>query len=236
MNHSSDLLVIGAHPDDAEIHAGGLLALASSKGLKTAILDLTEGELGTRGDCNIRKQESLEAAKILGSERFNLQLPDGGIGDNPIFLDQVVTFIRSRRPRICVIPSPVDRHPDHRNAHSLLKKALFMSGLSQFLSKEKPWRPEAILWVGGENPSVPDVVVDISTVWLNKMKALGAYRSQFDPNFDENQTRISHPTFLRGIEGRSMHWGSLIQSNYAEAFWIDKPLQPILIRFLDSLR
>ncbi|MFM8430914.1 MAG: hypothetical protein ACKN95_07940, partial [Holophagaceae bacterium] len=110
-----------------------------------------------------------------------------------------------------------------------------MSGLSQFLSKDKPWRPEAILWVGGENPSVPDVVVDISTVWLNKMKALGAYRSQFDPNFDENQTRISHPTFLRGIEGRSMHWGSLIQSNYAEAFWIDKPLQPILIRFLDSL-
>ncbi len=236
MSHSFDLLVIGAHPDDAEIHSGGLIALASSKHMKTAILDLSEGELGSRGDRNLRKQESHKAAQILGCERFNLQLPDGGILDTPVLVDQVVTFIRLQRPKICVLPYPFDRHPDHRNAHSLLQRAVFLSGLSRYPCNEKPWRPEATLWVGGENPSVPEVVVDISSVWSHKIKAIQSYRSQFDPDFDVSQTRISHPSFMRGIEGRSMHWGSLIQSDHGEAFWFDKPMQPVLISFLDSLR
>lgn len=236
MSHLIDLLVIGAHPDDAEIHAGGLIALSTLKGLKTAILDLSEGELGSRGDRTLRRQEAKQSAEILGCERFNLQLPDGGIFDHQEFVNKTVTFLRSHRPKFCVLPSPIDRHPDHQNAHLLLRRALFFSGLPRFNEPEKPWRPEASLWVGGENPPIPDVVIDISAVWLQKLNAIENYRSQFDPRFDENQTRISHPSFLQGIVGRSTHWGSLIQSHYGEAFWFDRPLHPGLTRFLDSLR
>ncbi len=236
MNYSVDLLVVGAHPDDAEIHAGGLIALASAKNFKSIILDLTEGELGSRGSRDIRRRESEIAANLLGCQRTNLKLPDGGIIDDPSFLNQIVTFIRLQRPRICIFPSPSDRHPDHRNAYLLLQKAVFFSAISRYAQEHKPWKPDAVMWVGGENPSVPDVVVDISTTWSKKIESIQSYRSQFDPNYDFKQTRISHPSFMRGVEGRSMHWGSLIQSTHGEAFWFDKPMQPALISFLDSLR
>ncbi len=233
--NSLDLLVVGAHPDDAEVHVGGLLALAAKRGLRAGILDLTAGELGSRGDAATRHVEAMEAARILGVERLILDLPDARFEETEPHRVTVMSSLRALRPRILVLPAPDDRHPDHRRAHRLAREAAYYSGLRNYPCAGEPWRPEAIAWVGGENPAQPDLVVDVTAVWDQRMAAFDAFGSQFRADPSKPPTRISDPAFRRGVEGRAMHWGSLIRATWAEALWTERPVAEALTRFLGGL-
>lgn len=225
-----DLLVLGAHPDDAEVHVGGLLALAVRRGLKGAILDLTRGDLGTRGTPETRRAEALEAARILGVERVLLSLPDARFGEDLPERDAILAQIRLLRPRVLILPHPEDHHPDHRRAFRLGREAAYYAGLRNYPAEGQPWRPEAIAWVGGVNPpTAPDLVVDVTGVWAIRMAAFDAFGSQFRPDPSQPSTRIAHPSFRRGIEGRAMHWGSLLQTAWAEGLWCEKPVPAALL-------
>ena len=229
-----DLLVVGAHPDDAEVHVGGLLALAARRG-RAAILDLTRGEMGTRGSAATRHAEAMAAARILGIERIILDLPDARFEESEPNRLRVMEQIRTLRPAILVLPAPDDRHPDHCRAFRLARDAAYYAGLRNYPCPLEPWRPAAVAWVGGENPGVPDLVVDVSAVWAQRMAAFDAFGSQFDPDPALPATRIADPAFRRGVEGRAMHWGSLIRATWAEALWTTRPVPPALLRFLGGL-
>ena len=235
MNDDFDLLVIGAHPDDAEVHVGGMLALAARNGLRAGILDLTSGDLGTRGTAETRRQEAMAAAAILGVERIILDLPDARFDEGEANRVKVMELIRKLRPGVLILPAPEDRHPDHRRAFRLGKDAAYYAGLKNYPCPGAPWRPRAVAWVGGENPGVPDLVVDVSSAWDQRMAAFDAFGSQFTADPSQPPTRISNPAFRRGVEGRAMHWGSLILASWAEALWTDKPVPPALLAFLASI-
>lgn len=233
--HGLDLLALGAHPDDVEVHVGGLLALATERGQRAAILDLTSGDLGTRGTPETRRAEAGEAARILGVERRVLDLPDGRfLEDEPTRLRLMAEF-RRLRPRVLILPAPEDRHPDHRRAHRLGREAAYYAGLKNYPCPGEPWRPEAIAWVGGENPGPPDLLVDVSAVWERRMAAFDAFGSQFDQAEGLPPTRIAHPAFRRGVEGRAMHWGSLRLCAWAEALWCERPVPRALIELVAGL-
>ena len=236
MPENLDILALGAHPDDAEVHVGGLLALASDKGLKVAILDLTSGDLGTRGTPESRRTEATEAARILGVERLVLDFPDGRFTEEETYRLRLMAELRRLRPKVLFLPPKEDRHPDHERAHRLGREAAFYAGLRAYPCPGEPFRPEAIAWVGGENPDRPDLVVDVSPVWGRRMAALDAFGSQFREDDSQPATRIAHPSFLRGIEGRAMHWGSLIQTEFAEALWCDRPMPLALLKLMAKLR
>ena len=230
-----DLLVLGAHPDDAEVHVGGLLALASDRGLKAAILDLTAGELGTRGTPETRRAEAQAAAKILGVQRIVMDFPDGRFTEEERFRVRLMAEFRSLRPKVLILPAPEDRHPDHRRAHRLGREAAYYAGLKNYPCEGKPWRPEAVAWVGGEQPGAPDLLVDVSAVWERRMAAFDAFGSQFDQDPSQPATRIAHPAFRRGVLGRAMHWGSLRMCDWAEALWCEKPVPPALVRLVAAV-
>ena len=231
-----DLLVIGAHPDDAEVHVGGLLALASSRGLKAAILDLTRGELGTRGSAGTRHAEAMEAARILGVDRIILELPDGQFTEELAYRLLLMTELRRLRPEVLILPAPEDRHPDHRRAHRLGREAAYYAGLKNYPCEGEPWRPKAIAWVGGENPGTPDLLLDVSAVWTQRMAAFDAFGSQFTQDSSQPATRIAHPAFRRGVEGRAMHWASMLMCDWAEALFCDKPVPLALLLLLEKVR
>jgi len=230
-----DLLAIGAHPDDVEVHVGGILALASDRGLKAAILDLTSGDLGTRGTPETRRLEAGEAARILGVTRLVLDFPDGRFTEEETYRLRLMTEIRRLRPRILILPAPEDRHPDHRRAHRLTREAAYCAGLKNYPCPGSPFRPEALAWVGGENPGQPDLLVDVSAVWERRMAAFDAFGSQFDQDPSQPATRIAHPAFRRGVLGRAMHWGSLRMCDWAEALWCERPVPKPLTDLLARL-
>jgi N-acetylglucosamine malate deacetylase 1 len=232
-----DLLVLGAHPDDAEVHAGGLLALCALRGLRAGILDLTRGELGTRGTPETRKTEALEAARILGVERHFLDLPDSRFAEDDATRQALVAPLRALRPAVLVLPHPDDHHPDHHRAHRLGREAAYTAGLKNYPGPGGPWRAGAVAWVGGVNPPTPpDLVVDVSEVWARRMAAFDAFGSQFSTIEGQPRTRISSPTFRSGIVGRSQHWGSLLGVAHGEALWCDKPVPVALLDLLSRLR
>ncbi len=232
-----DLLVVGAHPDDAEVHAGGLLALCARRGLRAAILDATQGDLGTRGTPDTRRVEAMEAARILGVERVILDLPDARFPEDESSRRALMVQFRRLRPRILVLPHPEDHHPDHRRIHRLGREAAYYGGLRNYPCEGTAFRPTAVAWVGGVNPPTPpDLVVDVSEVWDTRMAAFDAFGSQFTQDPMQPPTRISDPTFRAGILGRSMHWGSLILRPYAEGLWTEKPIQPALLTFVQGLQ
>ena len=233
---SLDLLVLGAHPDDAEVHVGGLLALASDRGLKAAILDLTSGDLGTRGTPETRHQEAMEAARILGVERVILDFPDARFTEDERYRTRLMAELRRLRPEVLILPGPEDRHPDHRRVHRLGREAAYYAGLKNYPCEGTPFRPRAVAWVGGENPGAPDLVVDVSSVWERRMRAFDAFGSQFAQDPSKPATRIAHPAFRRGIEGRAMHWASFLLCDWAEALWCEKPVPPALLQLLEKLR
>jgi N-acetylglucosamine malate deacetylase 1 len=230
-----DILALGAHPDDAEVHVGGILALASNREMKAAILDLTSGDLGTRGTAETRRAEAQEAARILGVQRFVLDFPDGRFGEDEANRIRLMVEIRRLRPRVMVLPDPGDRHPDHRRAHRLAREAAYYAGLKNYPCEGAPWRPEALAWVGGENPGQPDLLVDVSAVWERRMAAFDAFGSQFNQDPSQPPTRIAHPAFRRGVEGRAMHWGSLCLCDWAEALWCERPVPKALLDLVARL-
>jgi len=235
LSRDLDLLVIGAHPDDAEVHVGGILALCARKGLAAAILDVTAGDLGTRGTAATRRAEAMAAAEILGVQRIILDFPDARFDQSEPYRLRLMTLIRELRPAILILPAPEDRHPDHRRLYRLAREAAYYAGLRNYPCPGEPWRPAAVAWVGGEAPGAPDLAVDVSAVWDQRMAAFDAFGSQFAQDPSQPPTRIADPAFRRGVEGRAMHWGSLILVPWAEALWTDRPIPPALLAFLGRL-
>jgi bacillithiol biosynthesis deacetylase BshB1 len=235
MSHDFDLLALGAHPDDVEVHVGGILALASDRGMKAGILDLTSGDLGTRGTAETRRSEAQQAARILGVPRIVLDFPDGRFTEEEVYRLRLMAEIRRLRPRSVILPAPDDRHPDHRRSHRLAREAAYYAGLKNYPCDGAPWRPEALAWAGGENPGPPDLLVDVSAVWERRMAAFDAFGSQFNQDASQPVTRIAHPAFRRGVLGRAMHWGSLHMCDWAEALWCERPVPSALIQLVDRL-
>jgi len=230
-----DLLALGAHPDDVEVHVGGILALATDRGMKAGILDLTSGDLGTRGTADNRRAEAQEAARILGVQRLVLDFPDGRFTEEEGYRLRLMAEFRRLRPRVVILPGPDDRHPDHCRAHRLAREAAYYAGLKNYPCDGRPWRPEALAWVGGENPGQPDLLVDVSAVWERRMAAFDAFGSQFTQDPLQPATRIAHPAFRRGVLGRAMHWGSQRMCDWAEALWCDRPVPKALLQLLSRL-
>ncbi len=218
-----DCLVFAAHPDDAELNCGGTIARLVHQGLKVGIIDLTQGQMSTRGDIETRKQEAENASKILGIEiRENLGFMDSKILNNREQQLKIIEVVRKYRPDLCLIGAPFDRHPDHGAATRLLIDALFYSGLRKLedASKLEPWRPAHILHYMQDRPFEADFVFDISDTLELKMEALKAFSTQF--NVEENepgeQTYISGQGYFEQIRARARFYGHLAGFDYGEPF------------------
>lgn len=224
---SLDLLVVGAHPDDAELGAGGTLALLARRGLRTGILDLTRGELGTRGTVEERAAEAQAAASLLGvAVRENAGLPDGGIANTPEQRATVIAILRRLRPRVLIVPAAPDRHPDHTAANALVTEANFLAGLAK-IPGGAPHRAAQVLsfHAYAQQETTPSIVQDISASFDTKRAALEAYKSQFhNPEYRGGETFVSSPAFWEGITVRAAYWGQRIGVQYGEPFYAQGPL------------
>ena len=228
MNNRYDVVVFGAHPDDVELGAGGTVAKMVSQGLKVVMVDLTQGELGTRGTPETRHQEATSAAEFLGVEkRINLKLRDGFFQCDEASLLEVVKVIRRYRPKIVIANAIEDRHPDHGKGAELVIQASFLSGLVKCVTGEadEVHRPDAIYHYIQDYTRVPDVVVDISGFEDIKMKSILAYGSQFfDKNSSEPETPISSPEFMEHIKGRHSSMGRPCGFISGEGFEVTRPV------------
>ena len=218
-----DVLAFGAHPDDVELGAGGILATHKLQGLATVIVDLSRGELGTRGTAAIRHEEAQHAAEILGcSMRINLGMPDGQIDYSHESQLEVARVLRKYRPDTVLMNAPTDRHPDHGRASRLVEEACFLSGLHKVVltdgeEKLEPWRPKTMYKYLQYYNLEPQLVVDISAGFETKMAAIRAHKSQFfDPNSTEPQTVIASEGFFNSVIARAQDWGRIIGAKYAE--------------------
>lgn len=239
-----DMLVIDAHPDDAEITCGGAIARLTAEGGKVAVIDCTRGEMGTRGNPDLRLHESLAATKILGiSHRINLGMMDGFIDENPESLYQVITYIRKFKPKMIVTHPPFERHPDHEAVNRLVRNAIFKSGLTKIHTE-----------INGEQQDIyrirklycfmqsyqferkPDFYIDISDYNEQKIKAIEAFSSQvYVPGYNsesEPKTKLSSPEFKEELIARARYFGGLIGVRYAEAFI---SIEPFGFRSFSSL-
>jgi bacillithiol biosynthesis deacetylase BshB1 len=228
MNPSSetvDIIFFGAHPDDVELSCGGTVAKSVKDGLRVAIVDLTRGEMGTRGTPQTRKRESTAAAKILGASwRQQLDFGDGNLQTGREQELQIIEILRRARPKLVVAPYPDDRHPDHTRTGRIVTEASFYAGLRALETGLRAHRPQSVLYYLQNYMFPPTFVVDVSQVWKTKMRSVAAYKSQFyDPNSKEPKTFISDPKFLEMIEARGRHFGALINTQYGEAFVSKQP-------------
>jgi bacillithiol biosynthesis deacetylase BshB1 len=223
-----DILAFAAHPDDIELSCSGTLALQQSLGNKIGVVDLTLGELGTRGTVDIRKEEAVKASRILKlSIRENLEMPDGFFDISKENILAVAKCIRKYQPEIILANAVSDRHPDHARAANLIRESCFYSGLEkiQLIDKQPliPWRPKAVYHYIQSNYIKPDFIVDISEFWDSKVESIHAYKSQFyDPKNKETETYISKPGFLEFLESRARMWGHAIGVKYGEGFTVDR--------------
>ena len=228
MNEFLDMLVFGAHPDDVELGCGGTVAKMVAQGKKVAIVDLTQGELGTRGSAELREQEANAAAEILGVKtRLNLGLKDGFFQCDLDSLHSVVEVIRKYKPSIVIANALADRHPDHGRGAELVAQACFLSGLKKVETPDYPevHRPTALYHYIQDFERIPDLVVDITGYEKQKMNAIQAYRSQFfDPNSTEPATPISTPEFLDRLVGRDSAMGRPCGFKAGEGFEILRPI------------
>lgn len=234
-----DILAFGAHPDDVELGAAATIAKEVSLGKKVGIIDLTQGELGTRGSKELRKTEALRAAKILGvTLRENLKFADGFFVNDKRHQLEVIKLIRKYKPEIVLCNAFEDRHIDHGKGSKLVSDACFLSGLEKIETEfegevQKKWRPKLIYHYLQWNNSKPDFVVDISNFMDVKMEAVLAYTSQFyDPNSKESETPISSKNFTDSVYYRAKDLGRLIGVEYAEGFTVERL---IAIASLDKL-
>jgi len=220
-----DILAISAHPDDIELSCSGTLIAHEAMGYKTGILDLTEGEMSTRGTTEIRQKESAEASKIMGLYmRENLGLPDAKFDVSFENQLRVIKVLRKFRPEIILANAFYDRHPDHVRAAKLIEESVFKSGLIKIETKDSkvsqsPWRPKRVYNYIQSVSLEPDFICDISAHMEQKMAAIRVFKSQFfDPNSNEPDTYISNAEFLTLIEARSREWGHRIGVSFGEGF------------------
>ena len=225
MNYKIDILAIGAHPDDIELGAAGTLIKHVNMGSSVGMLDLTRGELGTRGNADLRSKEA-ELAKnyISASFRDNLGLKDGFIQEDEQSVKLLVQKIRLYRPKIILCNAVRDRHPDHGVAASLVLKAVFSAGLPKIETlhngkSQKPFRPKAVYHYIQDRWIDPDFVVDVTDEFEDKMNAVMCFKSQFyDPNSKEPNTPISSKEFLSSLESKALLCGRIIGVKYGEGF------------------
>lgn len=222
-----DILVLAVHPDDAELGCSGTILKHIALGKKVGIVDLTRGELGTRGSAEIRDAEAAAAAEILGlAIRENLGLPDGFFQNTKEYQLKVIEAIRKFQPEIIITNAHYDRHPDHGRASELVETSVFLSGLRKIETTidgqvQEPWRPGILLHFIQDMYIKPDILVDVSDYWDTKLQSIYAYGSQFhNPEWDEAdpQTYISSPDFIQIIEARAREHGKVINAKYAEGF------------------
>ncbi|HEY4321910.1 MAG TPA: bacillithiol biosynthesis deacetylase BshB1 [Gemmatimonadales bacterium] len=224
---SVDLLAIVAHPDDAELLCGGTLARAADHGHRTGILDLTRGELGSRGSPELRAREAAAAADVLGvSERANAGLPDGHLHNTDASRVVIVDQLRRLRPRTVIIPYVVGRHPDHRIASELVRDACFLSGLKNYPAAGDPHRPQKVCYALSfrEDAVKPTFVVDISAQFERKLRAVMSYASQFDGATQGGELYPTGQSFPDLIATQNAHYGSLIRVRYGEPFWTQETM------------
>lgn len=227
-----DLMVMTVHPDDAELGAGGTIAKYVAAGKKVGIVDLTRGELGTRGTPETRKKEAVRAAEILGVHvRKNLGLRDGFFTNDEENQRVIIRAIRKYQPEIVITNALDDRHPDHGRASKLVNDALFLSGLRRIETfnndqVQEAFRPRLQLQLIQDKYIQPNIVLDITDFWEKKEQAILAYTTQFNVSAADNepQTYISNPDFMESTRGRAAELGRSIQAKYAEGFTARKIL------------
>ena len=220
-----DVLAFGVHPDDVELSCAGTLLVEKQNGKKTGIIDLTAGELGTRGTAATRKQEAAAAAKILGVDmRENLGMADGFFQNDEAHQLTIITAIRTYRPAVILCNAPGDRHPDHGRSARLVADAAFLSGLQKIETGDKAaWRPAYVFHYVQDRMLKPDFVIDISSVFEQKLEAIKAYTTQFNNSETAGpQTYISTPEFLDSVVYRHKWFGKMIGVKYAEGFVTEK--------------
>ena len=247
MKHDLDVLAFGTHPDDLEIACGGTLLLLANRGHRVGAVDLTRGELGTRGSEKIREKEAAAAGEILKLQvRENLGIPDGGIEKTRENLLRVIRVIRQYRPRLLLSPYWEERHYDHVHASQLVAEAAFYSGLAKIETGQESFRPYRVLYYMSRIGYRPSFVVDISEVFEAKMRALRCYRSQFHTgaNGDDSEdpetqpetqadtrpdtppdTMISTPYALEALEAAWRYYGAMIGARYGEPFLLREALE-----------
>ncbi|MTV47541.1 bacillithiol biosynthesis deacetylase BshB1 [Heliobacillus mobilis] len=229
----ADILAFGAHPDDVELGVGGTLALAAAQGRSVVIIDLTRGEMASRGTVEERWKEACDAARILGvRERINGQWPDGHLSDPSRWqpwMEQFVHWLRRYRPKLVLAPGGSDRHPDHEAAGQLVRKALFYGGLKKFGdTPSEPWRPARFLTyrINGNllQENKEPLYVDVGSVYEQKRAALCAYQSQFFRGLGGRRQELRIPDLPQLLEDRDRYLGGLIGTTFAEPLYPDGPL------------
>jgi bacillithiol biosynthesis deacetylase BshB1 len=227
----ADVLVFAAHPDDAELSCGGTIASLTASGKKVVIVDLTQGEMGTRGTLETRKVEAALSAGILNlADRVQLYLADTNFSNDRTTQTSLIQAIRRFQPEIVLCNAIDDRHPDHGRAAKLESDACFYSGLSKIETTwegelQSPWRPGLVFHYVQDRWLKPDLVIDISQHWETKLSAIKAFKTQFfDPNSDEPETYISTPVFWQFLEARAREAGHLIGVSHGEGFISQRPI------------
>jgi bacillithiol biosynthesis deacetylase BshB1 len=235
-----DVLAIGSHPDDVELGCSGTLLKEVQRGKKVGIIDLTQGELGTRGTIETRYQEAAESAKILGiAARENLKMRDGFFQNDEEHQRKLITVLRKYQPEIVIGNILEDRHPDHGRAGWLIYDSCFLSGLRQINtynedgSEQVKWRPKMLLHYIQDRFYEPDIIIDVSDVWEKRLASIKAFKTQFyNPDLKEPQSYISSPDFLEAITSRARLLGKRIGVKFGEGFISKKSIG---INNLDAL-
>jgi len=217
-----DILAFGAHPDDVELFAGGTMLKMATLGHTTGVVDMTKGELGTRGTVARRKIEARKAAKVLGlNMRENLGLPDGNVQVTPSARLKVIRVLRKYRPLIVLTHYWDDNHPDHAHTSRLVTEAVHHSGLAKIDTGQDRYRPKNLLYFKLPTHVMPGFIVDVSDYEQQRLSAIQSYGSQlFDPSSREPSTKLSHPDFLTRIECIHSFYGTLIGKKKGEAFYM----------------
>lgn len=225
MKEAVDVLFISAHADDTELSCGGTAAKLVKDGLRVGLVDLTRGEMGTRGTPETRQAESHASANTLGASfRLTLDFGDGNLRTGREEELQIIEVLRRHQPKLVIAPYPDERHPDHARTGRLVTDAWFYAGLKSLKTDLPAHRPQAVLYYLQNYMFPPSFIVDVTSTWKTKMDAVYAYKSQFhDPQSKEPPTFISDPKFLDMIEARGKHFGALIGTAYGEAFISKQP-------------
>lgn len=223
---SIDVLAVGAHPDDVDLSVGGTVAKLAGLGRSVIILDLTRGEMGSRGSAEVRAEEAQRAAEILGvAERRTLDLGDGMLENNAENRRPVIEIIRDLRPKLVLGPYWEDLHPDHAAAGGILRSVMYPSGFSKYPAGGEPYRPNEYLFFMAHTPFEPSLIIDITDSHEKKIEALRCFSSQLHSGEnDEPATIISQPSFIERLEGRARYFGSLIDRVFGEPFFTCRPV------------
>jgi bacillithiol biosynthesis deacetylase BshB1 len=230
MEMELDALAFGAHADDVELGCGGTLIKLAGLGHKAGVVVLTRGEMGTRGNSELREREFADSARIMGLAAHRmLDIPDGRVEvtwENKL---KVVEILRAHRPRIVLAPYWFERHPDHEQASQLVRQAAYLAGLKKLDTGQPPFRPHKVIYYPSRFEFTPSFIVDISDSQERKMTAIRAYKSQFmspdQAEAGDDGTLIGRRDFLAGIEARDRHYGASIGVKYGEPFLVRGSVQ-----------